>query len=377
MGFSGARWCLLLAFIPIAIALDTVDLTGKWHVTNSNGSISTPAQVPGHIHLDLLSAGLIPDPYGRFQDAEQSWIPNESAWTYVKSFTLDSCFVAPNRSVVLVLDGVDTIADILLNGERIASVENQHVRHSLLLKPKLGLNSIEIRLLSPLKYAAAQSAAYPAPIFKYHAPFSNTENKTFVRKQQSDFGWDWGPALTPVGIWRPLWVLSYTKARIEEVVTHTERKGKQWLLHVKTLLEYAPQPQARSLSLRLDFEGMPSKTISVALPIQQACNAATGPKADPTPSSTLQELSAATTLQIPTAMIDLWWPNGHGNQTLYNLSVTLLDGDGSSCSGESAADVAHRRVGFRTAELIREADRDGSTFYVRLNGRPIFAKVSY
>jgi beta-mannosidase len=129
-------------------------------------------------------------------------------------------------------------------------------------------------------------------------------------------------------------------------------------------------------------------SVVIGIPPQQVCTAGTPPSRN-TPSEQLQELAASSVLKIPTPQIALWWPNGYGNRTLYNLTVMLLDDDDSDSaisnnngansnrvSDLDAPDVADRRVGFRDAELVREKQGDGTTFFMRVNGVDIFAKGS-
>jgi beta-mannosidase len=106
----------------------------------------------------LMRAGLILDPYSRFQDEEQQWTAKDDC-SYTKNFTLDENFVAVNRSVALVIDGLDTAADICMNGQKISSVANQHVHYALPITPNIGLNTVCIRFESSLAYSAAQAAA--------------------------------------------------------------------------------------------------------------------------------------------------------------------------------------------------------------------------
>ena len=409
----GCIWAPVMIIVLVAgtpaEGLLTQELTGpgsaaEWRVRNSNGSVRTGASVPGHVHLDLLAAGLIEDPYYRFEDKAQQWVALDS-WTYSTSFSVDACFSAHNRTLVLAMEGVDTAADVVLNGKRLASVANQHVRFSLpLLGIAAGANTLEVRFKSPVAYAAEQRASYPAEIKTYNAPWANTENKTFVRKQQCDFGWDWGPALASVGIWRPASVLSYKTARLTGATSTTELSGsnaEHWRLQVRIFLEYMPVGAARAVSLTVSLQGIASKIVVVHLPPHAACAASGEAAANGEDTSQLQELTASAVLLVPVSAVDRWWPNGHGKQSLYNLSVALTEGssdvpgdqegshrqrgrrleggyDDSPCS--DSVDMLTRRVGFRTAELVREPDSDGiefgSTFFLRVNGRPIFAKGS-
>jgi beta-mannosidase len=98
---------------------------------NSNKSISIGATVPGNIWTDLMRAGVIGDPYWRYNDIVYRWVGKEQ-WTYSRSFTLDSSWLKQKR-ILLVADGIDTVATILLNGQTIAWVNNMFRKVSSLL----------------------------------------------------------------------------------------------------------------------------------------------------------------------------------------------------------------------------------------------------
>ena len=187
-------------------------------------------------------------------------------------------------------------------------------------------------------------------------------------------------------------------ARLTGATSTTELHGnaEHWRLQVRIFLEYVPVGAARAVSLTLSLQGIASKIVVVHLPPHAACAASGEAAANGEDTSQLQELTASAVLLVPVSAVDRWWPNGHGKQALYNLSVVLTEGnrdagdqegirleggydyDDSPCS--DSVDMLTRRVGFRTAELVREPDSDGieygSTFFLRVNGRPIFAKGS-
>jgi hypothetical protein len=74
--------------------------------------------VPGQVHPDLQREGLIPDPFWR-DNAEQCQWPEHWEWRYKKIFDLPENF--PNDWLALQFDGLDTYADIFLNGKKIGT----------------------------------------------------------------------------------------------------------------------------------------------------------------------------------------------------------------------------------------------------------------
>jgi beta-mannosidase len=110
---------------------------------------------------------------------------------------------------------------------------------------------------------------------------------------------------------------------------------------------------------------------------------------------TIPEGDATVSINLTAHGVKLWWPNGFGEQPLYNLSVSLaFDTAASPADNADTASAHHvtamRRVGFRYAVLVTGNDTDpeyvkaaatqeGSgamTFIFRVNGAPVFAKVS-
>lgn len=74
------------------------------------------------------------------------------------------------------------------------------------------------------------------------------------------------------------------------------------------------------------------------------------------------------TIKIPDTAVQRWWPNGYGNQPLYQLSV----------SNKGVA-IGSRLIGFRTVELIQHeygSPINGTSFYFAINSKPIFIKGS-
>ena len=163
------------------------------------GGSAIPATVPGVVHLDLMREGLIPDPYLDDNESAVAWVGLVD-WTYETTFELPASDRAAASVHELVFDGLDTVATVLLNGTVVAEVANQHRVHRIDVTAVLqdGVNDLVVAFRSPLKYAAAQSAALGARPGPYTMPFDA------MRKSACSFGWDWGIATYTSGIWRPV-----------------------------------------------------------------------------------------------------------------------------------------------------------------------------
>ena len=200
-----------------------------WTLRNSNGSLSIPATVPGVVHLDLLRAKKIAEPYYRFGELELAWVYREE-WTYSRTIAAGALGAAPGR-VLLRSEGLDTVATLALNGVTVANTSNMFHRPvfdvTSAFKPG-SANALEIRFASPALASLANSEDYPYPVSgSYITPlqypscgcpepaacFSEAKGcdclvqckqsghykttRNFLRKSQAHWGWDWGKSTTP------------------------------------------------------------------------------------------------------------------------------------------------------------------------------------
>ncbi len=166
-----------------------------WTVTSTDGVGPVPATVPGCVHLDLLAAGLIADPYLDDNEAATAWI-GRTGWVYTTTFDWAPCA----DRVDLVCHGLDTVATVTLNGTEVGRTANMHrsYRFDVGAILRAGPNTLTVRFDSSYAYAEAlrhrlgdRPNAYPEP-FQY------------IRKMACNFGWDWGPTLVTAGIWQPI-----------------------------------------------------------------------------------------------------------------------------------------------------------------------------
>jgi beta-mannosidase len=296
---------------------------------------AVPATVPGCVHLDLLAAGLIPDPYLDENEGELPWIGYVD-WRYETTFHVshDELPTGSDR-LDLVADGLDTLATIELNGVEVARTCNQHRSYRFDVRDAIreGDNTLAITFAAAMPAITAIDAADGRPHVNAH-PFNA------IRKMASNFGWDWGADLVTAGVWRPLTLHSWRTARIASV---------RPLVGVR---EGVP-----TLSAHVELEHA-----DAAVPVSIVCKVA-GVHAEA--SVPAGETSAIVSVDVPNAR--LWWPQGYGAQPRYEVDVTLLH-------DQVEIDSWSARIGFRTTELDTSADVDGVGFTIRINGEPVFAK---
>lgn len=342
------------------IGSTTVVLDSSWYVTNDTAcGKGVPAGVPGGIYSDLRRAGLIGDPYYRFNDDEYRWV-GFANWTYSSIFTVSEEMLS-KKNLRLVADGLDTVARVSLNDELVAFSDNMFTRNSwdTLKYIKVGENNISIAFTSPVTYAAERYDAYMSER-QYDVPPScpaNVQNGechvNFLRKTQSSFSWDWGPAFPSVGIWKPLKLHAFDTCLLTDVIVYTVPEGNGWTLSLLLHFECANTEDEIDGNVNVTLNSWMTSSSVHLIP-------------------NFNGTTANVTIALPPDVkIDRWWPSGFGNQTLYELKVSVrLNG-----SEESSKTM---RIGFRTVELIQEPipNASGLTFFFKLNGIPIFLKGS-
>jgi beta-mannosidase len=151
-------------------------------------ALPIPASVPVTVHTDLLAAGLIADPYLDRNELELDWV-GRVAWVYERD--LDG----PAGPAVLLFDGLDTLATLSLNGEKVATTENMHRRYEVVVTLHSGPNRLAVRFDSAWPFGEAERARLGPLPNQYPGPFN------YLRKMACNFGWDWGPTLVTAGIW--------------------------------------------------------------------------------------------------------------------------------------------------------------------------------
>ncbi|MEZ0216842.1 MAG: glycoside hydrolase family 2 protein [Rariglobus sp.] len=312
-----------------------IELKGSWTLSQDAGSISVPAGLPGDTHSALLAAGKISDPYWANNELGIQWA-GRSNWTYRRSFKVTAAALA-GGAVFLNCDSLDTIAEIFINGRKVARSTNAFVRLRVDVKPvlRVGENRIELRFSSAEKAAKvlAEKAGHPIShtVFPVQSPHRN-----FLRKVQCHGGWDWGPCLMVAGTAGEFYIGSSEQGRIDHVTT-TQRhhKGR---VDIDIKIEVTAGATGSS-SLEIELAGQVTKR-TVQL------------------SQGLNVLQESLSIKNPR----LWWPNGYGEQPLYDLKVKV------------AGDESRKRIGLRTVVIHNETDTHGKSMTFVVNGVPVFCK---
>ena len=305
-------------------------LNGAWTLTIPGSEFgAVNATVPGSVYHDLLEAGLIPDPFWRDNENEALKLMDFD-FDYVRSFAVSDALLGCER-VLLRCEGLDTLAEVWVNGQFAGKADNMHRIWEFDVKSLLraGENDIRVHLSSPTKYIKAAYAASPAD-----GSSDAMVGFPLLRKAHCMFGWDWGPRLPDAGIWRDIALVGIDTARIRDVLVLQEHGPERVTLNVKTNLDIvSPAPTAVAVSVTA-----PDGTVYSAR--GEDC-------------------------RIVIDSPELWWPAGIGSQPLYEVAVVL--------TGEEELDSWKRRIGLRTMTVARKKDEWGESFAHCVNGVEIFA----
>ncbi|MFD4960898.1 glycoside hydrolase family 2 protein [Microbacterium sp. NPDC058389] len=300
-----------------------------------------PAVVPGCVHTDLLSAGLIPDPFLDDNESALAWIGLVD-WTYATTFewTRD----AADRTD-LVFQGLDTVTTIRLNGREVGATANQHRSYRFDVRDLLieGENELVVAFRSPIKYANEQSVALGVRPRAYGLP------NDAIRKSACSYGWDWGIATYTSGMVKPVGLESWSVARLAETRVVATPAGDGGVVEVDVMIERAPDAsEPVSVSVTIDGPGIDRDTVPGVV--------VGGFGGD----------SARVRIDVPS--VERWWPAGYGAQPLYTVEVTLR-----TMTAE-ALDSTRRTVGFRDVRWDMTPDEAGTPFTLVVNDQPVFVK---
>lgn len=258
------------------------------------------------------------------------WIENES-WVYQTQFLISNSELK-NENINLIFDGLDTFADIYLNGKMLKSTNNMFRIWDLPVKSylKSGNNVLKIIFKSPVEEGKKRATKVP-----FEVPETP---RSFVRKAQYQFGWDWGPRLVTSGIWKDVHLKFWNLAKINGV--NVEQKSVK--------------KENADLVFHLEVEG--SKPEKIGIKINEKLF-----HQDIKPGKN--------SISIPMSIANprLWQPNGWGKPEMYSFDIQL------SNSGKNI-DKTTSKIGIRTIELVQEKDAVGKSFYFKVNGKPMYAR---
>jgi beta-mannosidase len=282
------------------------------------------ATVPGSVHTDLMANGVIADPFARRFELGCQWVDAER-WSYKTSFEFSPDAALPRR--LIRFEGLDTIASVYLDGEKVAEHDNMFVPLELDVSERLtpGRHELKVEFEPAVAVGRERRARYLASE-GLRENIVRFDERAFVRKAQYMFGWDWGPRLVSAGIWQPVELIEHAGRLLDVLVEQAH--GEDGSVELKFWSEADGAGEVVH-----EIEGLPG---------------------------TFRDGSVAR-LENPA----LWWPAGLGPQTLLRVKSRLL-------SADQVLDERTTSIGLRRVRLVREPDRHGESFELEVNGRRVY-----
>ena len=372
----------------------------SWSVRNANGSVVVRDRctVPGDIYGDLMNNDLIGNPFYRYGDEVYRWIAYDN-WTYTNTVSLPSHLVN-GKKLVLVVEGMQVVSEIFINGFKVGNTTDEFQRYDFDVTEAARANSshvsVEVRLTSSVGYATERYRQYNLPGKKPVAPayLVGLPHRNFIRAEQSSFGWDWGPAFAPQGIYKPLYIRCFAP----------QGSGHSESVKIDHLTPHIfPLPYNQSVVAPLD-DGHNVFWIQFYVYYTNVGGLQAGAKVTISAPTLNGFMNQTTITNAPRpgdedlfVVVDafvrdvaLWWPHGYGRQVLHNVTATVHSSNGA------LLDTTTISLGVRAIELITYGDplkydnetsssafgitlddnevKDRPVMFFRVNGVPIFAK---
>lgn len=319
-------------------------LSGSWQLAKLGEEKWFEVEVPGCVHTSLMNLGLIPDPFIADNEERVAWVA-ESSWQYRKHFSLDSDFLKEAR-IELRCYGLDTLAEIILNNKKIAFTDNMFRSWSFEVKEALkdGENELIITFLSPVNYVTSRQKEFPL-----RSPNEGIAGAGHLRKAQYQFGWDWGPKLPTIGIWKRIELVAYSHPIFKEINVRSRLDSERGKLKVDCHL--------------FPFKSNADLKLNILI---------TTPRAEKIQHEYRVDSDLAS-YEVTIPSPDLWWPNGFPlpelakPKALYHMELFLKE-------GSEILDYWQGKIGFRNLKLLQSSDQWGESFQFVVNGYPIFIK---
>ena len=284
-----------------------------------------PAPVPGSVQMALLNAGVIKDWNVDLNARENEWIENRE-WIY--QVGIPDEWIRDGQEIRLHCAGLDYAGEIMLNGQTVRPFEGSFTAHSADLKAYLETsdNLLGIRFTSPPRSLG---------IFGYTSRVKEWKPRFY-------YWWDWTSRVVQTGIWDAITLEVIRGSEIEHLhcVTDADLNSGKGKLKISGTLKGG-------------------KHVRVTLNDRE--------RVIRTKELSTQQFSESG-IQWAGLPIALWWPNGMGEQPLYELTCELLDDQGRLTDRQS------RRIGFKHVEWRRTKDAPESAdpYLCLVNGKETF-----
>lgn len=340
--------CFSLMYAQANDTSEVISLNQGWMFAQSGTDKWLSATVPGTVHQDLLNHQLLPNPFFGTNEKKIQWVENED-WEYKTTFTVTEEQLS-RGAALMTFEGLDTYANVYLNGSLLLKSDNMFVGYSVPVKEVLrqGENKLHIFFRSPIKETLPQWASNG---FDYPADNDHLDKKlsVFTRKAPYSYGWDWGIRMVTSGIWRPVTLRFYDVATIDDYhvkqLSLTDRQAE--ISNELEINSVSPRKEEAEIIVSCSLRGGEPLTVKQPVVLNPGVN----------------RVKVPVEIKNPVR----WMPNGWGEAVLYDFTAQVV------CRGETIASE-HHRIGLRTVRLVNEKDEHGESYYFEVNGIPMFAK---
>ena len=308
-------------------------LNKGWNLKTDTLNIDLQVVIPSVIQADLFENGLIPHPYYGKVEQDLQWIPQQT-WDYSLKFNVKND-VWKNEHIDLIFNGLDTYADVWLNGEKILHSENMFVRYEKDVKPLLKKRGNELKVRF---YPFDKQRDSLIETYRLRFP----EKYAVMRKCGYQNGWDWAPRYLNVGIWKDVELHGWNGFNVENVSVLTENLNGD--------------NAEMSANIWVSTDGLHNLRFVVSTGGAKLCEQ-TFP------------VNGQRHVKIPFELqnANLWWPNEIWEHTMTDFVVDIYEND-------KLVDSKRIRTGIRTIELVEEPDSIGSAMYFKVNGKKVYIK---
>ncbi|MDE6593279.1 MAG: glycoside hydrolase family 2 protein [Oscillospiraceae bacterium] len=324
-------------------------LNGTWRLfpADSSGRYDIPAEVPGTLCGAMIKEKMLDNPYYRENELTATEISRESC-VFDRRFDLDEELIGSDK-ILLKFYGIDTLSEVILNGIPVGNTDNMHREYVFdvtdIVRPSG--NRLMVAIMSPTLFIEERNASDPL-----WGVFSTMAGYPHIRKAHYMFGWDWGPKLPDMGIWRDVELIGVRGGLIDSL--------------------YAVQDHSKISEgiVNIDLEIVLSDISDKKLKVNVILTDPDGNAAIVTKSFANEEKKKHVSLKIENPR--LWYPRGYGEQPLYNIKAVLINED-----TEEECHSCEINIGLRTVSISRESlesmGESGEEFAFTVNGLKIFA----
>ena len=330
ISLSGSDWTLFYQKHSESPAIRPAEIS-------SGRYASTATSVPGTVEQALMSSGDLAD-LSTGTNVEQAWELEYGDWWFIKDFEFSEEDL--NRADSIIFHGIDTIAEIFLNGKSIGHAENMFIEHEFDVSGLLrsGNNTLAVHISSPLKWAEAKD--YAAEYYQVEGSLESL----WIRKPAHMYGWDIAPRVVSAGIHRDVELVSRLQNRITDWWVETESVDlDNNVASLRFHYRLSQAPRGRKFEIR----GSLTDDSHDAIEFSQV------------------PVFIAGSIPITVAGAKFWSPRGLGDPNLYSAALELA-------IDNVVADRHEAKVGIRTLKLsYQQGSDDRAQFEFIVNGHPI------